>query len=64
MAMISGKKTYLTGAAMILSGLGLLAKEFNDGSGFSQEGLFMVLTGLGFIFNRQAVAKVEKQVGE
>lgn len=57
--MMSGYKTYATGAAMILSGLGLIVKEVSDGTGFSQEGLFMVLNGFGFIFMRNGIKKVE-----
>lgn len=56
---MDGKKTYLAGAAMIISGIGLILKGFSDGTGINTEALNMVMSGFGIMFLRHAVAKVQ-----
>jgi hypothetical protein len=50
---LSGKKTYITGAASVLSGVAGVA----TGTISPAEGVQMLLTGLMGIFLRNAVAK-------
>mgnify|MGYP006935476390 CR=1 FL=1 len=59
--MLSGWKTYITGAAMILSGAGLVLKDLAEKQGFNEVGFMTFMSGFGFIFNRAGMKKeIEK----
>lgn len=60
--MLSGWKTYATGVAMILSGAGLVIKDFSEKQGFNEVGFATMMTGFGFIFNRAALKTEIKKV--
>lgn len=53
--MLRGWKTYLTGAAMILSGAGLVIKDLTEKKGFNEIGFQTMMSGFGLVFLRKGV---------
>ena len=55
---INGKKTYIAGIGLILTGLGVVAKSVADNDYSKiEEGIALIATGLGFIGVKHAVIK-------